>query len=260
MNNLIKQILIGSALGDGHFTKSRAFQTGSKYKQWVDFKGNVLKSLCSDKWYTYLAEQGYSNTPYHKLRTLVTDETKTISRMSLQELLKNMDEIGLAVWLYDDGSFHKNNLFYNLCTHSFSYKEHVKYIIPRLLDFGIIPEILHENKKDGRKFYYTYISKRRGAEVLNKLLKKYFMECYAYKTYPGNINDTLLYKFVKTTNLNTKEEIIHEGINVAARFIKSYSAALKKSMLKDSIIKGFKVEYYYYDYCSTTMAKASTIK
>ena len=182
------QILIGSALGDGHFTPNGTFQTGSKHKEWVDFKANKLREYTSDNWYDFLPSQGYSDNPYHKMRTLVSDDIKWVQRMTLPYLVSNLTEVGLAVWFYDDGSLHKSNLFYNLCTHSFTYQEHIQYIIPALARFGIIAEVLKEIKKDGRVFYYTYISKRKGAEIVNKILKKYPIDCYSYKTSTVDIN------------------------------------------------------------------------
>lgn len=247
MNNIVKQILIGSVLGDGHITKSGRFQTGSKYLEWVTFKASILKEYTSNKWYNFIEENGYSKTPYHTMRTLISSDIKKIYKMSLPQLLEELDEIGLAVWVYDDGSFHKNNLFYNLNTHSFTLQEHIQYIIPALAKFGVIAEVMKERKKDNRIFYYTYISKRRGAQIINKILKKYPIECYSYKTYKGNINDTLTYKFVKTTNIKTGKEIIHEGINIASKYIKSYTVALRKGIKLKIPIKGYLVEYYYYE-------------
>lgn len=260
MTELIKQILIGSSLGDGHFTENGAFQTGSKYKEWVDFKANVLKPYLSDKWYDFLPSQGYSKTPYHKLRTLVSEDIKIIQNMKLPELLENLTEVGLAVWVYDDGSFHKTNSFYNLCTHSFTQQEHVQHIIPALAKFGIIAEALKEIKKDGRVFYYTYISKRKGAEIVNKILKKYPIECYSYKTSKVDINSTLSVKSVKTTHSLTGKEIIHENLKQASIYLKSYPAKLKEVLKSQEILNNHWVNYYCYDYCSTTIPKGSRAK
>lgn len=247
MTELVEQILIGSALGDGHFTSNGSFQTGSKFKEWVDFKASILTEYLSDKWYEYLPSQGYSNTPYHKLRTLVHDDIKEIQSMSLEELLSNLTVTGLAVWLYDDGSFHKSNYFYNISTHSFTLQEHIQYILPALSKFGVVPEVLKEVKADGRTFYYTYISKRRGAEVLSRILKNHLIPCFNYKFYDGNINDTLTYKFVKTTNLKTGKHLIHEGLNTASKYIKSYPAKLKKAIELKLPINGYLISYHFYE-------------
>lgn len=246
MNNIIKQILIGSALGDGHISNNGTFTTGSKYLEWITFKATILEDYLSPKWYSYLPKNGYSQTPYHRLRTLVHQDITDIKNMSLSQMLEELDEIGLAVWLYDDGSFHKTNFFYNLSTHSFTHSEHIRYIIPALSKFGVIAEVLSEEKKDGRVFYYTYVSKRRGAQIFNQILKKYPVKCYKYKTYEGNINDTLTYKFVKTTNISTGRSIIHDSLKLASRYLNTYPVKIRKHIKTNLPIRNYTVEYYYY--------------
>ena len=79
MNNKIKQVLIGSMLGDGNFTKNR-FETGCKFKEYIDFKIKILKSYAGDKWYTYIPNNPFSasdtGNPYHRLALLVNEEIR----------------------------------------------------------------------------------------------------------------------------------------------------------------------------------------
>ena len=49
MNNKIKQVLIGSMLGDGYLSQQGSFSTGCKYKEYIEFKADILKGYVTDK-------------------------------------------------------------------------------------------------------------------------------------------------------------------------------------------------------------------
>ncbi len=247
MNNNELQILTGSALGDGHITPNGTFTTGSKHKEWIDYKANILSKYTTDKWYNFIEKNGYNQTPYHTLRTSVNDDIRLILSMSLKEKLDTLDELGLAIWFYDDGSFHQIDMRYHLYTNSFTEEEHIRYILPALMRFGIKAGIAKDRKQDGRVFYYTTIGKKTGAQIVNKALKKVPVKCYKYKTYHGNINDTLRNKFVKTTNVNTGKIIIHDSINVTRKYLKTHQEKIKKLIILNQVFKGHLIEYYYYE-------------
>ena len=115
---------------------------------------------------------------------------------SVEDFIGDLDELGLALWMYDDGSLHKKNLFYNINTHAFNREIEEEVLIPKLNTFGIYPKILTETKKDGRVFSYLYVSKYKGAFVINDILNKYPLECYSYKRIPKYIEDN--YKYLKS--------------------------------------------------------------
>lgn len=62
---------------------------------------------------------------------------KYINQMPLKEVLDNLDDLGLALWFYDDGSLHQTKLFYNLCTHKFSREIHEDILVPFFNKWGI---------------------------------------------------------------------------------------------------------------------------
>jgi hypothetical protein len=245
MDNIVKQILIGTTLGDGHITSSGIFSTGCKYKEWVDYKMSVLKEYRPK--YNYLETNGFSPNPYHRFTLHAHEDIKLIWRMNLKELCNSLDELGLAVWFYDDGSLHKRNLFYNLNTHSYTQEEHDKYIIPCLNSFGIKAKTLTERKPDGRIFTYTWIPKTLGAQIVNRVLKQLPIKCYKYKTYEGNINDTITYKPIKLTHILTNTVTIFDTATDAGKSIKLGYNSVKKYAKNGKEYKGYKIEFYRYE-------------
>lgn len=94
-----------------------------------------------------------------------------------------MDDLGVALWFYDDGSLHKTKLFYNLNTQAFSQEINQDLFVPFLSKFGIFAKPTIERKRDGREFWYLRISRYEGAYEITQLLNKYPVHCYNYKVW-----------------------------------------------------------------------------
>lgn len=93
-----------------------------------------------------------------------------------------MDELGFALWCYDDCSLHRIKNFYNLCTHSFPEDIQREVIVPFLKNkFDIIAKPTIEKKKDGRQFYYLRIGKFDGAFTISQILSKFPVSSLSYK-------------------------------------------------------------------------------
>lgn len=183
LNNEQKQVILSGLLGDGyiHITNSNSayFITNCKFQEYLDYKKGLLKDLF--KKIDYKVENGFRKTPIYTLRSCSNDTLKIYKKYSLSQILDELDELGIALWFYDDGSLHKSTLFYNLNTQSFTKEEQEKYLIPFFNKMGIYPKLQIERKKDGRIFWYLRIGKFSGADKITLLLEKYPISCYSYK-------------------------------------------------------------------------------
>lgn len=248
MNNNIKQVLVGSMLGDGYLSQQQSFCTGCKYKEYIDFKANILKQYVTDKSYRLILENGYAGKSgggiYHRLDILKDKEIKELCLLPLKDLIEHLDEFGLAIWIYDDGSLHQKKLFYNINTHSFSKEEHEEILIPFLRRrFGLDPTLTSETKKDGRHFWYIRINKKGGAEIINSILKKYPVNCYSYKTYIGNIDDTIKVKNIVAQNIATKEIFNFPSMSEAGKLVYVSYGTIKSYVESKKPLRGY-VFYY----------------
>lgn len=182
-NNEQLQVFLTALLGDGCICTSNSnstyYSTNCKFEEYIDFKRNLLGNLFCNK--GFLKKNGYSQTPIFTLRSKSNKVLEAIKKMDLIDVLSNLDDLGIALWFYDDGSLHKNKLFYNLNTHAFSREVQEKIFIPFFNKLGIFPKITTERKKDGRVFYYLSIGKFDGAIKVSKILEKYPVNCYSYK-------------------------------------------------------------------------------
>lgn len=177
------QVFLTSQLGDGCIittnSNSTYYSTNCKYKDYIDFKSSLLGDLFKRQ-ESYL-NKGYKEAIIYGMRSKSTKQLNYIKKLSLGEILNNLDDLGLSLWFYDDGSLHQKKLFYNLSTHKFSKKEHEDILVPFFNKWGIFPVIRTEVKKDGRKFYYLCIGKYNGANIISEILSRYPVESYSYK-------------------------------------------------------------------------------
>lgn len=176
----LRPLYVSGILGDGSLGKYGSMYFSSIQKDYIGFKKDLSGLDLEVKTKMNL---GFKKAEIHSVSIPANDFGKTYLNKTLEEVVKELDELSLALWLYDDGSLHKKNLFYNINTHSFTYEQQRDILIPKLNEFGIYPKILEDKKKDGRVFNYLYVPKYEGTVEINEILKKYPVEGYKYKTF-----------------------------------------------------------------------------
>ena len=131
--------------------------------------------------------------------------------MNIEDALNLLDDLGIALWFYDDGSLHKTKLFYNLNTQGFSEEVNKELFVPFFLKFGIKAKPTIERKKDGREFWYLRVGKYDGAYEISELLNKYKVNCFDYKVWSSETiqNWSKLQEWLKSgnnSNCSTKKK------------------------------------------------------
>lgn len=183
MENNIKQLVLSGVLGDGSIIETGAVSYSCIHKEYLNFKRNLYKSGCGEV--KHSINTGYKKgSDIYTLKLFANDYGKKVFKEGLGSNLKDLDELGLAMWLYDDGSLHKDNHFFNINTHSFEKEFQEDVLIPLLNTFNIFPRVMKETKKDGRVFNYLYVAKHKGVYDIHRVLKEYPLNCYKYKLLP----------------------------------------------------------------------------
>lgn len=193
LTNEQKQVILSGILGDGHLKNGRAMFS-CIHKEYMDLKKKLLGDLA------LLVERkennGYKKGAFiYKLQTMAHPQIKAYESYTIEQVLSEIDDLGVALWMYDDGSRHKKNNFYNINTHALDRWVEEDILIPFFNKLNIFPKILTETKTDGRCFSYLYVSKWAGAMYLSRMLRKIPLECYDYKLMPIEMeNAYFLYK------------------------------------------------------------------
>lgn len=181
-NNQI-QVLLTGTFGDGCIRLEKSgtsvYITNCIHKEYIDYKSKLLEDLWSSN--SSNINMGYKQNMIYHCRSKADIRITKIHNLSIEEKLSLFDELGLALWFYDDGSLHKRCNFFNLNTHAFSEEVHKDLLVPFFENLGMKPLILKDRKKDGREFSYLYFAKHRGTYEIMKILEKYPIDCFKYK-------------------------------------------------------------------------------
>jgi hypothetical protein len=187
LSNEQLQVILTGKFGDGCLSTPKScvdnslYSSSCIYEEYVDYKMNLLGELSGTKSYT--AINGYSKKPIWQFHTHVHPSITAIKNMDIESSLNLMDDLGLALWFYDDGSLHKTKLFYNLNTQAFSEEINRDLFVPFLSKFNIKAKPTIERKKDGKEYWYLRIGRYDGAYEVSKILNKYPINCYNYKVW-----------------------------------------------------------------------------
>lgn len=179
------QVLLTGTLGDGcitiHESGTASYSTRCIHTSYLRIKKKLLGSLVLSD-IKVIPNTGLGTNPIGTFNTRRSKDIAVLHKLSLENKLKLLTPLGLALWIYDDGSLHKTKEFYNICTHSIDAETQKSVIIPYLKDnFNIIAKLTIERKLDGREFYYLRVSRHEGAYEISLLLRKYYVGCFNYK-------------------------------------------------------------------------------
>ena len=142
-----EQVIIGTILGDGSVYTSSAgnkgfsFSHGIQQNEYLDFKIELLKGLCKKD--NYIHNGGYSgskevlrgiSTVNTHINELLKKYTLDGSKRNVEEIMKNITPISLAIWYCDDGSLVNNKKQRPVATFSiYRYSDDERKIIQKYL-------------------------------------------------------------------------------------------------------------------------------
>lgn len=206
LSNEQLQVILTGKFGDGCLSTPKTckdtsmYLTNCIYEEYIDFKKELLGDLFSKKHFHKV--NGYTSNSIYSLYTHTNRDIMTIKNMSIEEALNLINDLGIALWFYDDGSLHKDKLFYNLNTQAFSEEINKDLFVPFFKKFDILAKPTIERKKDGREFWYLRIGKYDGADKISQLLNKYYVSCYDYKIWSSETiqNWSKLQEWLKSNN------------------------------------------------------------
>lgn len=103
-----------------------------------------------------IQENGFSKTPIYVMRSKSSSLLQNVKQMSISDIVNQLDDLGIALWFYDDGSLYQKKLFYNLNTHKFSKEVQENVFIPFFNKLGIYP-ILRTERKKMVEYFIIYV-------------------------------------------------------------------------------------------------------
>ena len=164
LNNEQYQIMLGSYLGDGSLNKRSKYNTyrlkftqGIKQLNYLKWKADAFKLK---SWYTGKCNVFQTNSS----NTFILEDTP------FNLVLKDLNELGLAIWFMDDGSKDR------ISSNNFSEIENNQLKEMLFNKFKIQTEV----KPDGKGYFYLSLDKE-NKHLLFKTIFKYLHEDLFYK-------------------------------------------------------------------------------
>lgn len=218
------QVLLTGKFGDGCFvttSHSIYYSACTLYQEYNDFKASLLGDLLGKQHRVF--NNGYKEGYIYRLYTHADPRIALICEESIEESFNRMNELGLALWIYDDGSMHKDKEFYQINTQKYPKEILEEVFIPGLKNkFGITAKTTIERKKDGREFWYLCISKYEGSDIISSALSKYPMTCYAYKMWkPETVQKWNIFK----------EKVAQERLDIGSLSYRTVGAMFRKILI-----------------------------
>ena len=189
LNEVQRQILIGSLLGDGGLRKGDSEQAkyyfkethGDKQKDYLMWKYENFREL-EPVYRTYYSSygEGYPETLKHEFKTradIVFEEFVTLKYPEYDKsIFDELGVLGLAVWLQDDGSGTKHGGV-NISSHNIPVDVQ-KYALSKIKEKWGINGCLSLDSKCG--MWYIRFNQKDGRKLV-ELVKPYLHESMAYK-------------------------------------------------------------------------------
>jgi len=223
------QIILGSFLGDGHLQIMSKFNTyrlnfTQGEKQFEYFKSKISAFDLDYR----LIESGYT----HELSIYSSNPTKVfLLEKDIWELMNDINEMGLAIWYQDDGSYN-NGRYCTINSNQLTY-EQTEYIRNILLNKY---DIEFETKMSKGKYYLLRANKENSDKFI-KLIHKYMHPSMQYKSYLDISNNTNTYNnkylnhggnYIKSINKIHSEDVYDIEVKDNHNFVTTRSVSKHK--------------------------------
>ena len=184
----LERLALNAKLGDGCIAKrkdSYGMSFSSVSLDYLSYKRSMAKVARPASLRTQV-NGGYSRKYIHRFSVRSTIEAKEAYALSNSEAIQRLDKVDLCLWMFDDGSLHKQHGTMHLYSNMLNEVES-KVLIAKIFELYPVEKgrLSVDRKKDGRSFFYIYIP-RVTAEVIQvdmlALLTENNIDAMQYKT------------------------------------------------------------------------------
>lgn len=200
--NPLKQLIIGSLLGDGSFVKSGGNSTGcclsmahkKEQYEYIKYKFNILEfyGLVNKIAFRTYTDSRFKDIEYTECRfksrvnpifTYVRNKTYINGKKTANlEIIEDIDPLGLAIWYMDDGYVTKNSCILSTCSFDTLSQQ-------RLADFLLGRFGLHFTVGNNNNSLYLLT---QDFEKFKSIISKFVIPSMQYKLKP--YKERVLYK------------------------------------------------------------------
>lgn len=172
LNNIQKQLIMFSLLGDGHIDRREDqpmyIETHAEnQKDYLYWKWSIIKDICNQEPVYYPPQQHsfgndklYECQAHYRLCTRIVDDLKPIRAMSLMNIIEQLNEFGLSIHFLDDAS--RSGGFWTLCVAGYSDEDVQRYLQICKERFNIVGKI----RKDKRYIGFD----KKSSQIIDNII------------------------------------------------------------------------------------------
>ena len=156
LNNIQRDLIIGSLLGDGHIDKRETqplfiVSHAENQKEYLYWKYELLKDLCNrsplyikpqDKLF---GDKLYSCQAQYRLCTRIYDCLKEYRSMSKRELINNLNQFSLSIFALDDG--YRAYSKWQICLADIDIEDRILFVDNLKNEFGLVGTICNYDNR-----------------------------------------------------------------------------------------------------------------
>ena len=147
LNEIQRDLVVGSLLGDGHIDKREGqslfiVSHAQNQKDYLYWKYEILKDFCNIPPRKYegkervFGNKAYMCQDHYRIATRLIDDLDKYKIMSISEIIKELNEFSLSIFVLDDGYREKGGRW-QLCVAMFSDEDKQVFINKLNNEFGI---------------------------------------------------------------------------------------------------------------------------
>ena len=129
ITNEQKQVMLSGILGDGYLKKEGGMTFSCSHKEYMEFKKELLGNLCISEVKENM-NNGYKKAPIYSISCKTSDYGKLLLKYNYKDITKELNSLGVAMWLFDDGAIHQKHYFFNISTHAIDLNVQKEILIP----------------------------------------------------------------------------------------------------------------------------------
>jgi len=247
----VKQVLLGSLLGDGSLGINKGGKSAFyreihslKQKEYLIWKNQFLK-VFDTKLHEYSIYDSRTDRTYHSI--LLWSKTNTLLTLYFQnlykqgkktineDLLNQVGILGLAIWYMDDGYYHYGDYRCALSTDSYTYGEQL--LVKNWLKnkFNVNAQI---HKSSSKSVRYNIVLSKNETDKFLRMIQSFIVPSMYYKL--GHLKEENSLKIEMHNNKNTQYRKLSYQLNKEYHWKhnKEYYKANKERLLK------YREDYY----------------
>lgn len=205
LNQIQKDLIIGSLIGDGHIDKRETqpmfiVSHAENQKDYLYWKYEILKDLCNippvykQESVKFFNDKPYTCQPQYRFCTRIYDCLITLRSMNKLEIIDNLNDFSLSIFILDDGSRDRSN--WSVCVAGFNDIEKA-HLLNKLKTFFKFDAYIAQSDDRYIKF------RAENSRSLDNLILAQI---------PNNL-DIIKYKIIENDNIATPQKHTYININ-----------------------------------------------